>query len=132
MGWAFEKLGVTTLDHVSTKSCHFSSTFSPYSKFPVVADCVVLEMTVAEYAALCSKETSTFHHNCVKKSEQVHKNRSENEEFPETHTATAVSTYLSYCILILYGHVRDFLRRIGLMTHGKMAIKDVSCFDIKC
>ena len=83
-------------------------------------------MTVAEYAALCSKETTTFHHTSVKKSKEVRKNRSENEDFPETHTATAVCTYLSYCILILYGHVRDFLRRIGLMKHGKQAIKDVS------
>ena len=87
---------------------------------------------MAEYAALCSKETSTFHDACAKKSEQVRKNRSENEEFPETHTATAVGTYLSYCILILYGHVRDFLRKIGLMKHGKMALKDVSCFDNTC
>jgi len=84
-------------------------------------------MTVAEYAALCSKETTTFHHANVRKSKEVRKNRkSENEEFPETYTATAVCTYLSYCILILYGHVRDFLRRLGLMKHGKMAIKDVS------
>ena len=86
-------------------------------------------MTVAEYAALCSKETTTFHHNCVKKSKRVRKNSSKNEDFPETHTATAVCTYLSYCILILCGHVRDFLRRIGIMKHGKMAIKDVSYFD---
>lgn len=81
-------------------------------------------MTVAEYAALCSKETTTFHHASVKKSKGVHKSRSENEDFPETHTATAVCTYLSYCILILYGHVRDFLRKIGVIKHGKMAIKD--------
>ena len=84
------------------------------------------EMTVAEYADLCSKETTTFHHASVKKSKGVHKSRSENEDFPETHTATAVCTYLSYCILILYGHVRDFLRKIGVIKHGKMAIKDVS------
>lgn len=84
-------------------------------------------MTVAEYAALCSKETTTFHDGSVKKSQETRKNRKcENEEFPETHTATAVITYLSYCVLILYGHIRDFLRRLGLMKHGKMAIKDVS------
>ena len=93
-------------------------------------------MTVAEYAALCSKETTTFHHTSVKKSKEVRKNRSENKDFPETHTATAVCTYLSYCILILYGHVRDFLRKIGIMKHGKRAIKDVSFartpgFDLK-
>ena len=81
---------------------------------------------MAEYAALCSKETTTFHHASVKKSNEVRKERSKDGEFPETHTATAVITYLSYSILILYGHIRDFLRKIGLMNHGKVALKDVS------
>ena len=82
-------------------------------------------MTVAEYAALCSKETTTFHHANVK---EARKKRSENGECPETHTATAVTTYLSYSILLFYGHIRDFLRKIGLINHGKMALKDVSWF----
>jgi len=87
---------------------------------------LVLKMTVAEYAALYSKETSTFHYTCSKSKDKHGRKRRNTNEIPETHAAIAVTTYLSYSVLILIGHIRDFLRKLGLMKHGKSAVKDVS------
>jgi len=83
-------------------------------------------MTVVEYAELCSKETNTFHYTCAKSKERTQSKKGTSNEFPETHAAIAVTTYLSYSLLILIGHIRDFLRKLGLMKHGKSAVKDVS------
>lgn len=83
-------------------------------------------MTVAEYAALCSKETSRFHYTFSKSKDKHESKRRNINEIPETHAAIAVTTYLSYSVLILIGHIRDFLRKLGLMKHGKSAVKDVS------
>jgi len=83
-------------------------------------------MTVADYATSCSKESSTFQH-AKKKRESRRKNE---VEFPEIHTVIAVTTFLSYYILIIIGHVKDFLRKLNLVKHGKSSVKDVSVWVV--
>jgi len=79
-------------------------------------------MTVVEYASLCSKETKTLQYGDV----EVQKKRKNDDEFPEVHGAIAVATILSYYILTIIGHIRDFLRKINVLKRGNSAVKDVS------
>ena len=50
------------------------------------------------------------------------------ESFDEVPLNKAISTYISYAILILWGYISDFLRRIGVKNDGlgKSTCKDVS------
>ena len=51
------------------------------------------------------------------------------EHFQEPPLFQAVCTYICYGLLILVGHITDFLKRIGLMDNGPTGIlKDVSEF----
>jgi len=83
-------------------------------------------MTVADYATSCFKQSSTYQHTSRKAEEKRKSRRKKDEEFPEIHTVIAVTTFLSYYILIIIGHVKDFLRKLNLVKHGKSSVKDVS------
>lgn len=51
------------------------------------------------------------------------------ETFDETPLERAVFTYISYAVLIFFGYVADFLRKIGLKSEGPYGAalkKDVS------
>ena len=63
---------------------------------------------------------------CRKTKEKRKGKRRKDEEFPEIHTVIAVTTFLSYYVLIIIGHVKDFLRKLNLIKHGKSSVKDVS------
>ena len=53
------------------------------------------------------------------------------ESFQEPPLFEAVFTYISYGLLIIMGHISDFLRRFGLKSSGpgytEALKKDVSC-----
>lgn len=53
------------------------------------------------------------------------------EVFPEPPLFEAVFTYISYGLLIIMGHISDFLRKFGLKSSGpgytEALKKDVSC-----
>lgn len=53
------------------------------------------------------------------------------ESFQEPPLLEAVFTYISYGLLIIMGHISDFLRRFGLKSSGpgytEALKKDVSC-----
>ena len=55
------------------------------------------------------------------------------EEFPEPPLFDAVFTYISYGLLLIMGHISDFLRRFGLKSSGpgytEALKKDVSFSD---
>lgn len=58
------------------------------------------------------------------------------EVFPEPPLFEAVFTYISYGLLIIMGHISDFLRRIGLKSSGpgysealKKDVSTVPCVD---
>ncbi|XP_065919426.1 serine palmitoyltransferase 2-like isoform X2 [Dysidea avara] len=81
-------------------------------------------MTVVEYASLCSKKTKTLQYGGIEVKGK-HKIRKRNDdEFPDVHAAIAVTTFLSYYVLIIIGHIRDFLRKLNLLKRGKSAVKD--------
>lgn len=42
--------------------------------------------------------------------------RTPKEEFPDPPLVKAVLTHLGYGILIILGHITDFLRRLGLIS----------------
>lgn len=49
--------------------------------------------------------------------------------FEETPLERAVFTYISYAVLIFFGYISDFLRKIGLKSEGPFRVplkKDVS------
>jgi len=83
-------------------------------------------MTVVEYASLCSKGTKTLRFEDVEVNRKQRIRKKSKNEFPEVHAAIAVTTFLSYYILTIVGHIRDFLRKINLLKRGKSAVKDVS------
>ena len=61
----------------------------------------------------------------VNRKQRISRKKSK-DEFPEVHAAIAVTTFVSYYILTIIGHIRDFLRKINLLKRGKSALKDVS------
>jgi len=86
---------------------------------------------VAEYASLCSKDTKAVRYG-GNEVQGKHKIRERSDtEFPEVHTAIAVTTLLSYYIAIFIGHIRDFLRKLDILKRGKLSVKDVSLLKQK-
>jgi serine palmitoyltransferase len=55
------------------------------------------------------------------------------ESFEETPLAIAVLTYIAYAILIVIGHLRDFLRRwkFEKVPANAEPVKEVSCIAVK-
>ena len=54
------------------------------------------------------------------------------EIFEETPLERAVFTYISYAILIFFGYIADFLRKVGLKSEGPYGAalkKEVSTFE---
>ena len=51
------------------------------------------------------------------------------ERYPEPPLLRAILTYMSYAILIVLGHINDYLRKIGLRKEGytDQLKNDVSC-----
>ena len=81
-------------------------------------------MTKVEYASLCSKETKTVQYGGIEVKGKYKVRKRNDDEFQEVHAAIAVTTFLSYYIMIIIGHIRDFLRKI--LKRDKSAVKDVS------
>ncbi len=48
------------------------------------------------------------------------------EHFYQPPLLKAIFTYISYGIIILLGHIHDFLRKLGLKKAGSMDTKNVS------
>jgi len=83
-------------------------------------------MTVVEYTSSCSKETKTLQYGDIEVKGKHRIRKKNDDEVPEVHGAIAVSTILSYYLLTIIGHIKDFLRKINLLKRGKSAVKDVS------
>ncbi|XP_065919421.1 serine palmitoyltransferase 2-like isoform X2 [Dysidea avara] len=79
-------------------------------------------MTKVEYASLCSKETKTVQYGGIEVKGKYKVRKRNDDEFQEVHAAIAVTTFLSYYIMIIIGHIRDFLRKI--LKRDKSAVKD--------
>ncbi len=50
------------------------------------------------------------------------------ESFEEYPLIEAMSTYLSYAVLLVCGHICDFMVKIGLKDSKNRTVKDVSVF----
>ena len=74
---------------------------------------------------MADSDTATANHNELPKS-------SPKESFDEVPLDKAISTYISYAILIFWGYISDLLRRIGVKNDGlgRSTCKDVSCCQL--
>ena len=81
-------------------------------------------MTVVEYA---SKETKAIQYGSSEVKEKCKIKKRKDDEFPEVHVAIAVTTFLSYYVLIIIGHIRDFLRKIKSFEPRKISSERRKC-----
>lgn len=82
-----------------------------------------------------SKANGDAHfHNYFKNGQngaEMKPSRAKHEEFEETPLLTAVTTYIAYALLILFGYLRDFLRYYGLEKSKAFTEKGNEVGDLK-